>query len=92
MAEQETKLNRDLHNRSDDEEGVKRHRSLSPAKMFLPMLDAPSVPMFSTPDFGGFSQILEKHMREIKTEPSATITHEMDLSSKDKVVCDFCLR
>ncbi|EAT43176.1 AAEL005345-PA [Aedes aegypti] len=84
VAEQETKLNRDLHNRSDDEEGVKRHRSLSPAKMFLPMLDAPSVPMFSTPDFGGFSQILEKHMREIKTEPSATITHEMDLSSKDK--------
>lgn len=57
--------------------------------MFLPMLDAPSssssVPMFATPDFGGFSQILEKHMREIKAEPSATVTQEIDLSHKDKV-------
>ncbi|KXJ73769.1 hypothetical protein RP20_CCG015044 [Aedes albopictus] len=87
-AESDLKHRRDLHNRSDEEDGAKRHRSLSPSKMFLPMLDVPSssssMPMFATPDFGGFSQILEKHMREIKAEPSATVTQQIDLSHKDK--------
>lgn len=58
----------------------------SPPKSFYPMESAaPMSSLFGTPDFGGFSQILEKHMREIKVEPSATVTHEMDLSNREKV-------
>ncbi|XP_055594933.1 uncharacterized protein LOC129745683 [Uranotaenia lowii] len=41
--------------------------------------------LFGTPDFGGFSQLLEKHMREIKTEPCATVTHELELSPVEKL-------
>ncbi|KAL9705907.1 hypothetical protein quinque_009425 [Culex quinquefasciatus] len=57
----------------------------SPPKGFYPMESAPPMSsLFGSPDFGGFSQILEKHMREIKVEPSATVTHEMDLSNREK--------
>lgn len=91
--ESESRFKKDLLNRSDEDDTARRLRSLSPSKMFLPMEPPPSssMPLFATPDFGGFSQILEKHMREIKAEPSATVTHEMDLSYKEKVRRRLCM-
>lgn len=63
----------------------------SPPKGFYPMESAPPISsLFGSPDFGGFSQILEKHMREIKVEPSATVTHEIDLSNREKVSLTSC--
>ncbi|XP_053692050.1 uncharacterized protein LOC128740531 [Sabethes cyaneus] len=92
-AEQQPKesieLRKDLHlHKSDEEDHTSRKRTAaaSPSKSFFPTSSWEQGPtsLFGAPDFGGFSQILEKHMREIKTEPSATVTHELDLSTKDK--------
>ncbi|XP_058450341.1 uncharacterized protein LOC131429908 [Malaya genurostris] len=74
------------HQRLEEEGNLKKRDGASPSKLFLPMTawEPGHSSLFGIPDFGGFSQLLEKHMREVKTEPTATVTHELDLSVKDK--------
>ncbi|XP_058814513.1 uncharacterized protein LOC131678393 [Topomyia yanbarensis] len=80
-------LKKEQYHRNEEEEHAMKRGGASPSKRFLPMGGWEPGPssLFGIPDFRGFSQLLEKHMREVKTEPTATVTHELDLSTKDKV-------
>ncbi|XP_055642648.1 uncharacterized protein LOC129779277 [Toxorhynchites rutilus septentrionalis] len=85
-TQSEPKFGKDPHaNNEDNGRGRKFSGAISPpSRMFFP-LEPASMPLLGAPDFGGFSQILEKHMREIKIEPSATVTHEPEPSGREKL-------